>query len=556
MFKLLHHLASRLLLLSVVVIVSFSACGLPSSPSQKEEEEMERYLQVIYHAEDSGNYQLVLNRAAQFYEISKQGHSELFKAQAASIYGQALIVMGKPEEGKTLLDQAFAVSTRLNNDSLLADVFNGMGLYETYATSNAFAAAEYYIKALERLPKANKRTRAAVLSNLTTSLQLANDTTGRYADEFYELSKGKGGLMETLALSHMAIILHNRRDYQQEEKTLLRAYEVSPPSYTPLIDLHMTTLKIELNQPDAAARYADRAVAFADTCHNLQEVMYKDIWLSKAYFLSALGKYQESNQWLDKVNIADSLRITSHQKLNALNVYTTNYTMLGRYKEALECSRQHSDLLMEQTRQERVKILKAKEVALDVAAKNAEIKEHKERASFNLRMLIVAVAFSLMLIGLCGYIYNMYRRQRQLMKVIVKRAEVHENRQNARQQQASERNAELFKRIQQLVETQQLFKDPGLSRESLSALLSTSHTYISEAVRQVTGKSFPQYICDLRQQEAERMLHDPSCDTSILKMLYMQVGFSSSSAFYKSFKKATGMSPSSYLQIIQEEKMN
>lgn len=86
-------------------------------------------------------------------------------------------------------------------------------------------------------------------------------------------------------------------------------------------------------------------------------------------------------------------------------------------------------------------------------------------------------------------------------------------------------------------------------------MLGTSHTYVSEAIKQVTGKSFPQYIGDLRQQEAERMLHDPTCDTSSLKMLYEKIGFASFSAFYKSFKKATGMSPSSYLQIIQEERV-
>ena len=141
------------------------------------------------------------------------------------------------------------------------------------------------------------------------------------------------------------------------------------------------------------------------------------------------------------------------------------------------------------------------------------------------------------------------------MKIVVDRAETHEKKQKEKQLQADERNTELFQRIQQLVENQQLFKDPGLSRESLSEMLSTNHTYVSEAVKQVTGKSFPQYISDLRQQEAERMLHDQTCDTSSLKVLYSQLGFASFSAFYKSFRKSTGMSPSSYLQIIQQERL-
>lgn len=257
--------------------------------------------------------------------------------------------------------------------------------------------------------------------------------------------------------------------------------------------------------------------------------------------------------------MADTTDLTSDQKMNIIYFYSINHEHLRHYKEALEYRKHYNELTLAQANLDRMKIQKAKEVALDVAQKDAEIEKQKERASFNLKMLIAALLFSLLLLGLCVYIYVTYRKKHQLMKIIVDRAEAHEQKQKEKledkQQQAGERNAELFQRIQQLVETQQLFKDPSLSRESLSDMLSTNHTYVSEAVKQVTGKSFPQYIGDLRQQEAERMLHDQTCDISSLKMLYSQLGFASFSAFYKSFRKATGMSPSSYLQIIQEERL-
>lgn len=558
MLKLTRHLAFRLLIISTVVIASFTACGSSSNPSKQEEEEMEHYEQAFVQAQENADFQRFLNLSKQYYEISRKGHSEYFQVRAASIYGQLLTVMGKAKEARPILDQALSTAIQMNNDSLLAELYNGLAMYETLANGNDFAAIEYYIKTIEKLPKDDKHARMQILSNLTRSLTIIHDTTARYAIESYELSKELGGSFEkTSGKLRMAEVFYNRKQFQQAKELLTKAYEEALPPMIPEIDELMVKVLMATHQFEEASRYADHAIAVADTCKEMQPSVRKGAPVLKAGLLSEIGKYEESNQLLDKT-MADTTDLTSDQKWEINHLYTINHEHLGHYKEAVEYSKRLNELTSAMADLDRVKILKAKEVALDVNEKIAEIEKQKDRANALRKMLIGTIIFTLLLILLGVYIYIMYRKKHQLMKIIVDRAETHEKKQKEKQkekqQQADERNAELFQRIQQLVETQQLFKDPGLSRESLSALLSTSHTYISEAVRQVTGKSFPQYICDLRQQEAERMLHDSTCDTSSLKMLYVQVGFTSSSAFYKSFKKATGMSPSSYLRIIQEER--
>ena len=513
---------------------------------------MEHYEQAFVQAQESADFQRFLNLSKQYYEISRKGHSDYFQVRAASIYGQLLTVMGKAKEAKPILDQALSTAIQMNNDSLLAELYNGLAMYETLANGNDFAAIEYFIKTIEKLPKDDKHARMGLLSNLTRSLTIIHDTTARYAIECYELSKEMGGSFEkTSGMLRMAEVLYNRKQFKQAKELLEKAYEVALPSMLPEIDILMVRVLMATRQFKEALRYADHAIAVADTCKEMQPAIRKDAPISKAGLLSQIGKYEESNQWLDKIT-ADTTELTSDQKWEINHLYTINHEHLGHYKEAMKYGKKLNELTLTQTNLDRVKILKAKEVALDVNEKIAEIEKQKDKADALQKMLIGTIVFTLLLIGLGVYIYIMYRKKHQLMKIIVDRAETHEQKQKEKQLQAGERNAELFQRIQQLVEAQQLFKDPGLSRESLSALLSTSHTYISEAVRQVTGKSFPQYIGDLRQQEAERMLHDPAYNTSCLKMLYEKVGFSSSSAFYKSFKKATGMSPSSYLQIIQK----
>lgn len=559
MLKLTRHLAFRLFLISTVVIASFTACGSSSNPSKQEEEEMEHYEQAFVQAQENADFQRFLNQSKQYYEISRKGHSEYFQVRAASIYGQLLTVMGKAKEARPILDQALSTAIQMNNDSLLAELYNGLAMYETLANGNDFAAIEYYIKTIEKLPKDDKHARMQILSNLTRSLTIIHDTTARYAIESYELSKELGGSFEkTSGKLRMAEVFYNRKQFRQARELLTKAYEEALPPMIPEIDMLMVRVLMAARQFEEASRYADHAIAVADTCKEMQPSVRKGAPVLKAGLLSEIGKYEESNQLLDKT-MADTTDLTSDQKWEINHLYTINHEHLGHYKEAVEYSKRLNELTSAMADLDRVKILKAKEVALDVNEKIAEIEKQKDRANALRKMLIGTIIFTLLLILLGVCIYIMYRKKHQLMKIIVDRAETHEKKQKEKQkekqQQADERNAELFQRIQQLVETQQLFKDPGLSRESLSALLSTSHTYISEAVRQVTGKSFPQYIGDLRQQEAERMLHDSTCDTSSLKMLYVQVGFTSFSAFYKSFKKATGMSPSSYLRIIQEERL-
>lgn len=559
MLKRSYHLAFILLIFSAVVIAAISACGPSSNPSEQEKAEMDRFEQAFIQAQENADFQRCLNLAKQLYEDSRQGHSEYFLIRAASTYGQVLTIMGKANEAKPILEQALSTAIQLNNDSLQAELYNGLAMYETLANSNDFAAIEYYIKAIEKLPKDDKLIRMPLLSNLTRSLTIVHDTTSCYAIESYELSKElEGSFEKTAGMLRMAEVYYNRQQFQKARKLLTKAYEVAPLSMISEIDMLMVKILIANHQFEDASRYADHAIAVADTCKEMQPYVRKDVPISKANVLSKIGKYEESNQWLDKI-MADTTDLTSNQKWEINNLYTINHEHLGHYKEAMECSKKLNELTLAQTNLDRVKIQKAKEVALDVNEKIAEIEKQKEKANALLKLLIGTLLFSLLLIGLGVYIYIMYKKKHQLMKIIVDRAETHEKKQKEKQkekqQQADERNTELFQRIQQLVETQQLFKDPSLSRESLSDMLSTNHTYISDAIKQVTGKSFPQYIGDLRQQEAERMLHDPTCDTSSLKMLYEKIGFASFSAFYKSFKKATGMSPSSYLQIIQEERV-
>lgn len=148
------------------------------------------------------------------------------------------------------------------------------------------------------------------------------------------------------------------------------------------------------------------------------------------------------------------------------------------------------------------------------------------------------------------YIYNMYRKQRKLMTVVVERAQPETV--TIEQKQMDDKHVELFHRIKHEIEDNKMFLDANLSRESLSEHLNINRTYISEAISQMAGMSFPQYISSLRVAEAERRLHDLSVDVSNLTDFGRTLGFTSLSAFQTAFKRHTGMTLSAYREIVRK----
>ncbi|MBO5632086.1 MAG: helix-turn-helix transcriptional regulator, partial [Aeriscardovia sp.] len=210
---------------------------------------------------------------------------------------------------------------------------------------------------------------------------------------------------------------------------------------------------------------------------------------------------------------------------------------------------QQIEIQTNNTNADRIKIQKAKEVALDIAQKDAEIELQTEHARMLRMGLYCLLAFCLLLAGASLYIFNMYRKQRKLMTVVVER--VQPETVVIEQKQMDDKHVELFKRMKEEIDDKKMFLDPNLTRESLAEHLGSNRTYISEAVAQMTGMSFPQYISSLRIKEAERRLHDPAVDVSNFTDFGRTLGFVSLSAFQTAFKRHTGMTLSASRDIVQ-----
>ena len=101
--------------------------------------------------------------------------------------------------------------------------------------------------------------------------------------------------------------------------------------------------------------------------------------------------------------------------------------------------------------------------------------------------------------------------------------------------------SELLERIRKLVNDEKLFLYPNLKVSDLATRLYTNRGYIYHAINVEMGTSFSDYINGLRIDYASRLLEEhPELQ---INDVITKSGFTSSSAFYRNFKRFKGITP-------------
>ena len=103
---------------------------------------------------------------------------------------------------------------------------------------------------------------------------------------------------------------------------------------------------------------------------------------------------------------------------------------------------------------------------------------------------------------------------------------------------------QLSEQLSQIIEKEELFKQPDLRVSDIAARLATNRTYISAIIKSLSGENFSDMINGYRVRHAQKLMkeHPEMSVTEIAE----ESGFSSRSAFYRNFKEMTGLSPAEW----------
>lgn len=104
---------------------------------------------------------------------------------------------------------------------------------------------------------------------------------------------------------------------------------------------------------------------------------------------------------------------------------------------------------------------------------------------------------------------------------------------------------EYYREISAAMSEEELFRDPGLTLNSLAKHLNITMHNVSQVINLKTKMSFTAYINKMRVDYAKVLLSDRDAKVSVIDVCY-ESGFNSKSSFNTVFKKITGVTPSEF----------
>lgn len=107
-------------------------------------------------------------------------------------------------------------------------------------------------------------------------------------------------------------------------------------------------------------------------------------------------------------------------------------------------------------------------------------------------------------------------------------------------------NSNKLNEIKNIIEKEKLFLNPNLSLRILSDRFKLNESYFSHYFNQNSDQNFSNYINKLRIENVKEILINDSFKNYTLVSIALESGFNSKSAFYSSFKKETGLTPTEY----------
>ena len=106
---------------------------------------------------------------------------------------------------------------------------------------------------------------------------------------------------------------------------------------------------------------------------------------------------------------------------------------------------------------------------------------------------------------------------------------------------------EILKKLEQLLDNEQAYKNFDLTIDKLAKNISTNRNYLSQTIYKEFGKGYIDFINEYRVKEAMFLLSDPQkCSRLSISGIAKETGFRSFTSFIHAFKKFTGITPTMF----------
>lgn len=244
--------------------------------------------------------------------------------------------------------------------------------------------------------------------------------------------------------------------------------------------------------------------------------------------------------------------------LGSFRLLRDYYNAVGRtedaHRQSLQCDTLEMQLMEKRLMDERRRIemtVYTAELTRQLELRTVEYEREQLRARFSYVLLGLAI------LGLAVLWVLYRRRQRQLNVLYARQKEVERLETDKRQMAAAARverlspEEQLFRELERQFYEEELFRNPGFSRDDLCRLGGSNRMYVSTCINKYAGTNINQWINKARIDYAIRLIGQGEDD---LTKLSEQSGFTSLKSFFRSFKQFTELTPRQY--IVRERQVH
>lgn len=487
---------------------------------------------------------------------------------AKLLQGCANTLSGNGDAAFTQLHQALMIAENNAMYTEMAKANNALGFSYVNFDKDFGEGLRYYSSALESARASNSgRMVAVVLNNLADAYLWRHDFSGiRFAEEALNISRNAddsyGVLVSTLNLAHFTCYYSGQLDDVPGMLTKARDIQ-SKYGYLPdgEIDLVEGRYYIAKGDYHRAVALFDKAL---DGSSAVQPLLRVRLSLYKGWALMVDGKYSEAVTVLsDVVSLIDSTGYRFYT-LQALSGVAYCYEQMGDSKNALAYLRQYQHRMDSLWITEQCIALTRYRLENEALLNETTLERQKTELNTSQKYIIILISIGVLLFAVICLMWYFYRRKEVLIRSIVAREKesmLRERllRQSLEQARAESESAEkspvtamaeekiedIMVQFNELMSEHKAYMDSNISIKSVAEQLHTNRTYLSQAINRTFGKSFPQVLAEYRVRAAIEMMSNPMNDLP-LKAIALEVGFSSPSVFFTTFRNIIGMTPAAY----------
>ncbi|MBD5205493.1 MAG: helix-turn-helix transcriptional regulator [Bacteroidales bacterium] len=280
--------------------------------------------------------------------------------------------------------------------------------------------------------------------------------------------------------------------------------------------------------------------------------------LAEAMLLNRRRKWRESNQKLQLIPALSHFPETDIRAITYLSLMADNCSQLGQLDSANLLLR---EVISKQNELEKVRKsvnLNELRTQYDVEKKEDEIRLHQAKIRTN--TWIFSLLIISLILGFIGYVIYT-RRQNQLLSIIINKQKDYarlsanttlseKGESDVSSSSSSAMSDSTLTQIWEKISNEianKIYLDPSLTRDSMASRIGCSHTWVTEAIRVKTGKSFPQFIGSLRIAYACQLMESADKEMTIDE-ISSRSGFTSRATFHKVFREMMGVTPARFRQ--------